>query len=141
MSLSGKDELEILRLIGRYAQTGSRQEADNWIDLFTEGGVWERKKGSSQGKYTEQVRVEGKAALREFALASFAVQGGTVYQYVAANPVVSGEGERARGHSTAFIFGIDAKGASVILIGNFEDEYHKTSEGWKFAYRGMTVST
>jgi hypothetical protein len=141
MALSSDDQLEILRLLNRYAQTGSRQDVDKWVDLFVDDGVWERKKGASQGKYTETVRVQGRSNLRDFAVKSFEVQGGMVYQYVAANPVLTGDGSRATGVSTAFIIGMDGKGASIILVGNFEDEYHKTPVGWKFAYRGMSLST
>jgi hypothetical protein len=141
MSLSSGDELEILRLLNRYAQAGSRQDVDKWIDLFVDDGVWERKKGATHGKYTETVRVQGRGNLREFALESFEVQGDMAYQYVSANSVISGDGSRAVGVSTAFIIGMDGKGASIILVGNFDDEYHKTAAGWKFAYRGMSLST
>jgi hypothetical protein len=141
MALSADDQLEILRLLNRYAQTGSRQQADEWIELFVADGVWERKKGASQGKYTETVHVKGRKDLREFAIKSFEMQGGMVYQYVSANAVISGTGDRATGVSTAFIIGMDGEGAPIILVGNFEDEYHKTADGWKFAYRGMSLST
>ncbi|MDT9600539.1 nuclear transport factor 2 family protein [Sphingosinicella rhizophila] len=140
MPLGSDDELAILRLLNMYAQCGSRQDADGLANLFTEDGVWERKEGAQQGKYTERIKIEGREAWRAFALEMFEVQGSTGYQYVAANAVVTGEGDRAEGVSTAIILGMSNEAASIILIGNFEDEYRRTRDGWKFAYRGMRVS-
>jgi hypothetical protein len=141
MRLSSDDELAILRLLNAYAQTGSRQDVDSWTSLFIEDGVWERKQAARTGKYTDRVLVRGKAALRDFAIKSFAMQGDLTYQYISANAVIDGDGDQARAVSTAFIFGIDSGGVTVVLIGNFEDRFERTSDGWKFAYRGMSVST
>jgi hypothetical protein len=141
MALSSEDELSIIRLLNRYAQTGSRKDVEAWVGLFVEDAVWERLKGASSGKYTETVHVSGRSNLREFARKSFGMQGTMDYQYIAANPMIAADGADAKGWSTTFIIGMDDKGASIILVGNFEDRYRKTAEGWRFAYRGMSLST
>jgi ketosteroid isomerase-like protein len=141
MKLSSEDELAILRVINQYAQAGSCKDIDTLVDLFTEDGVWERRQGATDGKYTEMPRIEGRDAWREFALMSFDMQGDLRYQYIAANVVVAGEKDKATAQSTAYIFGIAPDGAvSIVLIGNFQDELRRTEAGWKFTYRGISLS-
>ncbi|KKC24034.1 nuclear transport factor 2 family protein [Sphingomonas sp. SRS2] len=137
MPLTTADELEIIRLINRYSHAASNQDADALIDLFTDDVVWERKVGANDGKYTDRVRIEGRNAYRDFALQMFEVQGAIQYQYVATNPVVIGDGDRAEGVSTTFIIGVSDNNPSLMLLGNFDDEFRKTADGWKFSYRGM----
>ena len=141
MALSTEDELAIIRLINSYAQATSRRDLDGLCALFADDGVWERIEGATGGQYTEKVRVQGPAEFRQFAIKSFEMAGETPYQYVSVNPVVQGDGDTAEGKVTLIIYGIEPAGVSIIMIGNFEDRYRKTPDGWKFAYRGMLPST
>jgi ketosteroid isomerase-like protein len=141
MALNCEDELAILQLLNRYAPAGSRQDTDELVDLFVEDCVWERKQGATAGKYTDVLRVEGRKAWREWVLKSWENQGQLRHQYVAANAVISGDRHLAKAVSTAFVFGIGDGPVSIVLVGNFEDEFRKTDAGWKFSYRGMSLST
>lgn len=133
MPLSPQDQFAIHRLLADYCHTFSACDADGWVALFTEDAVWERAAPAQGDKYNEIVRHEGHASLRELATSSFATQG--VVQYVCANPVISGGGDQATGHSTAFIVGVVDGAASIVVIGNFDDDYRRTPDGWKFSRR------
>lgn len=141
MALSTEDELAIIRLVNSYAQATSRRDLEGLCALFTDDGEWERIEGASSGKYTEKVRIKGQAEFRQFAILSFEMAGETPYQYVAVNPVIEGDGDIAEGKVTLIIYAIEPTGVSIIMIGNCEDRYRKTADGWKFAYRGMLPST
>jgi ketosteroid isomerase-like protein len=138
MGLSSSDELAILKLLATYSAVVSSRDIQGWVDLYTPDSVWERKQPSKGSKYNEKVRIEGIEALREFAVENFATQGNV--QYVTANAIVEGDEFNASGRATVFIISLEGGKAALGVVGNFEDEYVKTGNGWRFKYRGITLS-
>jgi ketosteroid isomerase-like protein len=133
MPLSCEDELAIHRLLAAYARAVGRADVDGWVALFTEDAVWERAQPARGSVYNEAVRHEGHESLRELASTSFAEQG--TVQYVSANAIVEGVGGQAAGTSTVFVIKLQDAVPSLLVIGNFADEYRRTPDGWRFSQR------
>lgn len=136
MSLGGEDKLEILDLISRYADIVTRGDVEGWVSLFTPDGVWERKRGASGTSYDQTVRVEGSVALREMFVSH---QFASPTQYLTANALVDGERGVAQGSCVIFVIEIREGSPTLVVVGNCEDKFEKTPDGWRFAYRGISL--
>jgi hypothetical protein len=88
-------------------------------DLFTEDGVWD---GSPV------LKAEGREAIRKL-FASFAAL--PMAYHAVMNPIIEIDGDAAKGHWHRIGGGIGADSASTLGIGGYEDEYVRTSEGWR----------
>jgi ketosteroid isomerase-like protein len=133
MPLEADDERAIHRLLTQYATAVSHSDVEGWVSLFTEDAVWERAEPAKGSMYNEYVRHEGHRSLRELATTSFAEQGQV--QYLSANEIVEGDGNHATGTSTILVIKVVDAEASILVVGNFVDEYRRTPAGWRFRQR------
>lgn len=136
MSLSSREELEIVRLHARYARAVSCNDIDGYADLFTDDAIWERKRGAPGTPYDTPLRVEGRDAIRKL-LSDHPVEKAT--QYISANSVVDGDQNHADASSTLLVVKVASSGYSIVVIGTCEDVFEKTATGWKFRYRGISL--
>lgn len=117
---------EIKQLIYRYC----RHNDGGWpeqplshqgpaADLFAEDGVWD---GSPV------TVAEGREEIRKL-FESFAAL--PMAYHAVTNPIIEIDGDHATGHWHRVGGGIGAGGDSTFGIGGYEDEYVRTSEGWR----------
>jgi ketosteroid isomerase-like protein len=136
MSLRPEDELAIHRLLSSYAHTVSARDVEGWVDLFVDDAVWERAIPAKGAKYNEPAIHEGKDSIRELAESSFDAG----VQYLAMNPVVDGDGDTATGLSTVVVLAAGESGdVTLVATGNFDDDYRRTEDGWKFVRRSIRL--
>lgn len=136
MALTPEHELEIHRLLAAYANAVTECDVEKWVGLFTEDAVWERAVPAKGSKYNEPAIHEGRDSIRELAESSF--EAGV--QYLTANANVDGDGDTAAGISTVVVLAArEDGGVGVVATGNFEDEYRRTQDGWKFVRRSISL--
>ena len=88
-------------------------------DLFTEDGIWD---GSPV------VKAVGRDQVREL-FAKFAEQ--PVAYHAVMNPIIDIDGDNAKAHWHLIGCGLAINGTSSLGIAAYEDEYERTSEGWR----------
>ncbi len=135
MPLDPKDTQDIIALNGLYAHYIDHGEAEKWADLFQPGGIWQRANASiSGGERREPVIFSTRQQLIEFAREVHKVQRGLT-RHVSMNMVIDGSGASASGRNTTLL--IDARETPIRIgvIADFDDEYQKTPQGWRFKRR------
>ncbi len=114
-------------LVEAYADAVFRRDADFWAACWHEDAVWE----------LLGMRVEGRAAIRGlweqamtgFSFAGFFVQPGPL--------TVSGNSAEGRVYTHELL--IQADGARRQTIGQYDDRYVRTGQGWRFAERRFSI--
>ena|SRR5579863_1714748 len=109
---------EILQLLYRYNHAIDSGDAEGWAAMFTADGAFE---------------VAGQAMSGREALVGFAssVHG---LRHVVANPVIEVAGDTATVRAYLVVF----QGTTTSVVGSYEDELVRGSEGWRFAKRSFT---
>lgn len=119
-----KDREEIRQLMYRYAHTWDNLDAHGWVDVFTEDGTyWEGGGPIPQGhdelltyaRHT-QPRAQGRF-------------------HIVANQYIQLDGDRAKAHSYFLI----VEGLNPYYSGTYDDDVVRTSKGWRFQKRVVTV--
>ena len=122
MSLSADDTIDILQLYSRYNTAIDTGDGSGFGACFVPDGVFDN--GMNV--------IEGQAAIGEFATQTHSALPGM--RHNTTNIVVEGDGETATG--SAFLIGYLVDGGyKVITTGRYNDEFTKTSEGWRLNKR------
>jgi ketosteroid isomerase-like protein len=117
------DQAEIQALVHRYCDALCQRDRNAWVATFAENGVWNSGRGE----------VVGRAALRD---AIDRVM--TLFEHVLQlthNGEVHVDGDTAHGRWYVTEYGLTAKGRRTFYIAYYDDEYSRTTEGWRFARR------
>jgi hypothetical protein len=119
-----EDWYEILQLIYRERHLWDNVDPQGWANVFAEDGYFFDGSG---------LDIIGREALRSYA-EDWSVRYCGRY-HVLANPLIELDGDTAKTHAYFLTF----EGFSAVVIGTFDDEVVRTSEGWRIAKRVATV--
>ena len=123
--LSAEDHAEIHQLYARYVQAIDFGDAIAWADTFTPGGSF----GDS---------VTGRDALVAFA-ERYHEENGSEPRHWYTALVLTPTAEGAEGRCYALTF--NASTRSLMWTGTYKDALVKTSAGWRFSSRQLTIDT
>lgn len=118
MPTLAEDRDEILQLLYRYNHTIDAGDAEGWADTWTDDGVFDA--GGSV--------LRGRAELVGFA------SGVSGMRHVVMNPLVDLDGDAAKVRAYLVLL----MGGAIGMVGVYQDEVVRTSEGWRFAARVFT---
>ncbi|HYB91234.1 MAG TPA: nuclear transport factor 2 family protein [Candidatus Binataceae bacterium] len=121
-----EDREEIRELYARYALMIDEGKYQEWIDCFTEDGVFE---SSRLGRH------EGRAGLRKFSELFAASLDGAQVRHVISNVTFNIEGAYATG--ACYLIYYQCKDARVqqSAVGHYNDTLRKSGGRWLFASR------
>jgi len=132
MAITGtlEDREEVRALHARYCLTIDTGRYDEWIDCFTEDGVFESPRF---GKHS------GRDGLKRFALLHKESLGGAQVLHLVSNPAFELDGDS--GDGTAYLLYCHCKDGRVqqSTVGYYTDKLRKTPGGWRFASRQVTI--
>ena len=132
MAISGalEDREEVRALHARYCLTIDTGRYEEWIDCFTEDGVFASPRF---GKHS------GRDGLKKFAALYKESLGGAQVLHVVANP--SFELDGGSGTGVAYLLYYHCKDGHVqqSTVGYYTDQLRKTPSGWRFASRQVTI--
>ena len=128
-------EHECARLIYLYAQTLDAYDYDGFVRLWADDGVWVTLKGPQSGHAEIRSYLDARPP-------------GQVARHVVSNVVVDVlDANRARGRSYyAFFPGTPSKSGRLAilggaaLMGEYNDEFRLTADGWRFARREIIMT-
>jgi SnoaL-like domain len=110
--VSAEDELAIRALVARYADAVCRRDPDAWAATWAEDCRWDLGGGRVVSGRAETLNL-WRAAIEKV------------------------EGDQARGWWYLIEFNQRAQGDGTLHLGHYDDEYVRTSDGWRFASRTM----
>jgi uncharacterized protein (TIGR02246 family) len=123
-----EEEKAIRELLSAYCFCVDRGDADAFVELFTEDGVWDR------GRWG---RVEGREALHDYL--SAAAGGKTPREvktrHFSANEVISIEGDTAAARSYVLVMNAAPTPPVPLVLGHYEDRLVKAGGRWRFKSR------
>ncbi len=126
MGLNYQDKMEIQELSVRYANAMDSGKADEWLDTWTDDGVWEGGLGTYEGKSVLVkllddlgVRIKGK-------------------RHVMCNFVIEGEGDKATQQCYLLVFERE-RSPELIATGVYVDALRKVDGVWKFSRRTVKL--
>ena len=134
--MSLEDKIAIYEVIAKYSYTYDGKNADGFAELFTEDAVLETRR---QGNTAPHTHLESQNAIRDYAteqhqgrLANTSTrhfQTGTIFEELTSNT--------ARSRTMVIITHQTPEDATprVVRSGEYQDEWRKTEQGWKFARR------
>ena len=120
------DHDAIRALVHRYSDAVTRCDHGQWIDTWTDDGVWDIGRGAVAG-HDALLAAFGKAM--------------SVFEHVVQlthNGAIEIEGDDAMGRWYISEHGRSRKGVVVFYICHYDDEYRRTTKGWRFARRTGT---
>ena len=125
-----EDREQIRELYARYAQTIDNARYDEWLECFTEDGVFE---SSRFGRHA------GQEGLRRFTAIYKESLGGAKPIHMMTNISISVNGDRATGGCyLAYFHCKDEKGA-LSAVGHYTDSLRKVNGEWKFESRQVAI--
>lgn len=104
-----------------------RRDADDWAATWAEDGVWELLGRRITGRAA--IRAAWEQAMHGFAFVGFFVQPG----------VLTLDRDRASGRVFTNELLVGTGGARRLSVGRYEDDYVRTSNGWRFAIRRFSI--
>jgi hypothetical protein len=118
------DERDCERLVLDFVHFSDRQEYESLAALFVPDGCLSRPTGDP---------LVGRDAI----LKSYQSRpAGRITRHICTNIRITMESaERARGFSYALVYSWTADNPADVKVGEFEDEFVRTPEGWRFASR------
>ncbi len=136
------DELAIRNLIARLAHFADTAPLDEYAGLFTEDAVWQMPETNAVGLPANDRR--GKDAITTGAAERRAqrIQGpGTNTRHVVTSVAVEFGDDDDHATATAYwSYVVDTADTPCVLsVGQYDDEFRRTADGWKLARRRITV--
>jgi hypothetical protein len=131
-----RDHIEIERLYALYGHTMDAGDAEGWASLFSPDGSWDR---VEQPGGEAVFSVKGHADLTAFAREDYAARGAGAGRHWMGNVLIDGDTTRAQGRSYGFLIQLIEGEVKWIAHGNFEDDFVKLDEGWRFARRAVCL--
>jgi len=122
-----EDEHAIRKLLSAYCFCVDRTDADAFVELFTEDGVWDR------GRWG---RVEGRQALHDYMSAAAAkAPGGAKTRHLSANEIVSITQDAAAARSYVLVMDAAPMPPAALVVGYYEDQLARVGGRWRFKTR------
>ena len=123
------DELEIRKLVARYADAVTAVDGDAWVDTWAVDGSWTIGGGTSTGH--EALLATWKHLIGFFEIVIQLPQ----------HALLDIEGDRGTGHWRVIEMGrAKDDGPPSITLGSYTDVYRREAAGWKFAERRFDFS-
>jgi uncharacterized protein (TIGR02246 family) len=135
--MSVEDRLFIEDVIATYSYTWDSRDADGWAGIFTDDAVVEF---YLKGESHPNARIESRTALREFAAERFRGRGaGQPRHYQTGTMFLELTADTARTRTMTLVTQMPEGEtvASVGWTGIYEDDWRKTSSGWKMSRRAF----
>ena len=120
------DQIDIQSLVHRYCDALCLRNCDAWVATFAKDGMWNSGHGEVVG-HTEL----SAAILRIMEIFQHVLQ-------LTHNGEVTVNGDVAHGRWYVTEYGLTAKGKQTFYVAHYDDDYRRTSEGWKFQSRVVT---
>ena len=132
MAITGtlEDREEVRVLHARYCLTIDTARYDEWIDCFTEDGVFESPRF---GKHS------GRDGLKRFTAMYKESLGGARVLHVVANPAFELNGDSGTGTSYLLYYHCKDGKVQQSTVGYYTDKLRKIPAGWRFASRQVTI--
>jgi 3-phenylpropionate/cinnamic acid dioxygenase small subunit len=132
MAITGsiEDREEVRVLHARYCLTIDTCRYDEWIDCFTEDGVFESPRFG---------RHAGRDGLKRFTAMYKESLGGARVLHVVANPAFDLDGDSGSGISYLLYYHCKDGRVQQSTVGYYTDKLRKTFAGWRFASRQVTI--
>jgi hypothetical protein len=127
-TLEDREEVRVLH--ARYCLTLDTGRYAEWIDCFTEDGVFE---STRFGKHS------GREGLKRFAAIHKDSLGGATVLHVVANPAFDLDGDDGTGTSYLLYYHCKDGKVQQSTVGYYKDKLRKTPDGWRFASRQVTI--
>jgi uncharacterized protein (TIGR02246 family) len=125
-----EDREEIRDLYARYAHTIDNGRFDEWIECFTEDGVFESPRFG---------RHAGRDGLRRFAAIYKESLGGAKPFHQMTNVLFAVHGERATGCCYLTYYHCKDGHAALSAAGHYTDSLRKVNGAWRFESRKVTI--
>ena len=125
-----EDREEVRVLHARYCLTIDTGRFEEWIDCFTEDGIFESPRF---GKHS------GRDGLKRFAALYKESLGGAQVLHVVANPAFELSGDSGSGTSYLLYYHCKDGKVQQATVGYYTDKLRKTPAGWRFASRQVTI--
>jgi hypothetical protein len=131
-TLSGtvEDRAELRDLYARYCQMIDHSRYEEWLDCFTDDGVFESPRFG---------RHAGRDDLKKFTALYRESLGGARVIHLAHNILMKIEGERASGYCDFSYFHCKDARIQQETVGFYTDVMRKTPAGWRFLSRCVTI--
>jgi SnoaL-like domain len=128
-----EDERAVLRTLYRYGPALDYGHEDDWVDCFTEDGVFDVRSRDGESF----VRCEGREQLHAFA-AGHTRAPMAFHKHFVADPLITFDGETARVDS--YFARVDADGPGghtyIVAMGRYRDELVRCPDGvWRITLR------
>ncbi len=117
------DERDIRKLVARYSDAVTRNDADAWIATWTDDGVWDVGIAKAAGR--DAVLTTWQKLMGHFRFVTQLPQSG----------VIEIDGDVAAGTWHYLEIGWPSEGPGTLTIGHYVDGYARTAEGWRFSER------
>jgi ketosteroid isomerase-like protein len=127
---SPEDREQIRELYARYALYVDASRFEDWVDCFTEDGIFE---SPSFGKHP------GRDALRKFCASYKESWAGAQVRHMMVNVSFDIHGDHAHGCCNLIYFHIKNGKTELAAVGGYKDELRKVNGEWRFAHRQVYV--
>ncbi len=124
------DREEIRELYARYAHSIDAAQFDEWVECFTEDGVFESPR---LGKH------RGRDGLRKFCAMYKESWGGAKPMHLMSNVSIAVNGDRAAGGCYLAYFHCKAGKAEFSAVGHYTDKLRKVNGRWRFEHRQVAI--
>ncbi|HYL59041.1 MAG TPA: nuclear transport factor 2 family protein [Candidatus Acidoferrales bacterium] len=132
MALMGtlEDREEVRALHARYCLTIDTARYEEWVDCFTDDGVFESPRFG---------RHAGREGLRKFAALYRESLGGARVMHVVANPAFDLDANSGTGTASLLYYHCKEGRIQQTTVAYYTDTMRKTPAGWRFASRQVTI--
>jgi len=132
MGITGtlEDREEVRVLHARYCLTIDTGRYEEWIDCFSDDGIFESPRFGKFG---------GRDSLKRFCAVYKESLGGAKVMHVVANPAFELDGDSGTGISYLLYYHCKEGKVQQCTVGYYTDKLRKTPAGWRFASRQVTI--
>jgi 3-phenylpropionate/cinnamic acid dioxygenase small subunit len=135
-------DAEIRSLLARLAHTADRGTYEEYIENFVEDAVWQSPDGAAAAGMPASVRRgrdEILAGLRERRDAGLYGPGTATRHVVVPGEIHAGDDGVATARSIFMFYRQSDTTPVLVLMGQYDDEFRKTPDGWKLASRVLVI--
>jgi uncharacterized protein (TIGR02246 family) len=125
-----EDREEIRELYARYAMTIDSGAFDEWVDCFTDDGVFE---SARMGRHA------GRDGLRRFTAIYKESLGGAAVRHVITNVSFQVDGDRGTGACYLVYYHLKDGRVQQTAVGQYRDRLRKSNGRWKFESRQVSL--
>ena len=135
------DEFEIRNLIAALAHQADGGAVADYVELFTADAVWQMPASPVVGlaASTRTGRAEIEAGVNERRAAGVQGPGSDTMHVISTVRIEVVDEDRARSHLYWQFYGETAAGGELRSMGRYDDEYRRTTNGWKLSRRVVTL--